>query len=135
MEKSNIEQNKVLEGKVIEAISNDNWEFVDSVFSKDAVVWVAGSMPGISGTHDSSFVVQAGKNTRNFFPDGLSLTAKAMTAEGDRVAIEAESLGKHNNGKTYNNHFHILMEFKDDKVITWKEYMDTMHANDVFFGE
>lgn len=127
------EVNKTLAGKVIEAISNDNWEFVSEVFAEDALVWVAGSMP-ISGFHTKEFVIVAGKRTRDGFPEGLSLTAKAMTAEGDRVAIEAESLGQHISGKTCNNHFHILMEIKDGKVSTWKEYMDTMHANEVFFG-
>jgi len=130
--KSN-EANRVLAQKVIEAISNDNWEYVNEVFAEDAVVWVAGSMP-ISGTHTKDFVIVAGKRTREGFPEGLSLTAKAMTVERSRVAIEAESLGKHISGKTYNNHFHILMEIKDGKVCTWKEYMDTMHANEVFFG-
>ena len=59
---------------------------------------------------------------------------KALTAEGERVAVEAGSLGKHVSGKIYNNHFHILMVIRDGKVQEWKEYMDTMHANDVFFG-
>jgi len=127
------EANRVLAQKVIEAIGNDNWEYVNEVFAEDAVVWVAGNMP-ISGTHTKDFVIVAGKRTRDGFPEGLSLTAKAMTAEGDRVAIEAESLGKHISGNTYNNHFHILMEIKDGKVFTWKEYMDTMHANEVLFG-
>jgi ketosteroid isomerase-like protein len=128
-----IEQNKKLAANVIDAISNDNWEFVNEAFDTDAVVWVAGSMP-ISGTHTKEFVIVAGQRTREEFPEGLSLTAKAMTAEGDRVAVEAESLGQHVSGKTYNNHFHILMEIKDGKVHTWKEYMDSMHANEVFFG-
>jgi len=130
--KSNV-TNKAIAKKVITAISNDNWEYVNDVFAEDAVVWIAGSMP-ISGTHTKEFVIVAGKRTREGFPEGLSLTPKAMTVEGGRVAIEAESLGKHISGKTYNNHFHILMEIKDGKVCTWKEYMDTMHANEVFFG-
>lgn len=129
-----VEENKKLARQVIEAISNDNWEYVNDVFADDAVVWVAGSMP-ISGTHQKDFVIVAGKRTREGFPAGLSLTLKAMTAEGDRVAIEAESYGKHISGKIYNNHFHILMEIRNGKVYTWKEYMDTMHANDVFFGK
>jgi len=34
---NSMEANKTLAGKVIEAISTDNWEVVESVFAKDAV--------------------------------------------------------------------------------------------------
>ncbi len=65
------------------------------------------------------------------FPDGLSFRIKAMTAEGDRVAIEAESYGRHRSGKIYNNHYHFLMVIRDGRVAEFKEYLDTMHANEV----
>ena len=31
-----------------------------------------------------------------------------FTAEENRVAVTAESKGKHSNGKEYNNHYHLL---------------------------
>ena len=58
-----------------------------------------------------------------------------MTAEGERVAIEAESYGRHINGKTYNNLYHFLMVIRDGKISELKEYMDTMHANEVLVGD
>jgi hypothetical protein len=68
------------------------------------------------------------------FPDGLAFEVHSMTAEGDRVAIEAESKGMHVSGKKYNNLYHFLMRMRDGKIVEWKEYMDTMHANDVLCG-
>lgn len=129
----NTEQNKQLVRDVMAAITRGDWKFVEDAFADDASVWVAGSMP-ISGTHTKDFVRGLGDNNPEAFPEGMSLTPKAMTAEGDRVATEAESLGKHISGETYNNHFHFLMVIRDGKIHEWKEYMDTEHANRVLFG-
>ncbi|MDR9826724.1 nuclear transport factor 2 family protein [Vibrio sp. FNV 38] len=128
-----IDTNKKHALAVINAISNGDWQYVSDNFADDAKIWVAGSMP-ISGYHDKTFVEGLGESNKVGFPNGMSFTAKALTAEGNRVAIEAETLGTHANGKIYNNHFHLLMVFRDGLVIEWKEYMDTEHANQTFFG-
>lgn len=129
-----LKENKELVCKVMAAISDADWKFVEDTFAEEASIWVAGEMP-ISGTHTKDFVRSLGEGNKVSFPNGLSLKPKAMTAEGDRVAIEAETLGKHASGKTYNNHFHFMMVIRDGKIYEWKEYMDTKHASLVFFGE
>ena len=57
--------------------------------------------------------------------------AKGLTAEGDRVAVEAESYAKMKNGKTYQNTYHFLFIVRDGKIQSVKEYLDTIHANAV----
>jgi PPOX class probable F420-dependent enzyme len=69
------------------------------------------------------------------FPEGLNLTIKRLTAEEDRVAIEAESHARHVSGKPYDNQYHILMRLRDGKIVEWREYMDTMLANAVLCGQ
>jgi ketosteroid isomerase-like protein len=64
-------------------------------------------------------------------PKGLKVTPKAITAEGDRVALEAESYGELANGKVYNNQYHVLMEIRNGKIQAVREYMDTQHAHAV----
>ena len=39
-----------------------------------------------------------------------------------------------NNGRIYNNLYPFLFVVRDGKVLQVKEYLDTMHTNDVFFG-
>jgi len=68
------------------------------------------------------------------FPKGLRLTPKALTAEGDRVAVEAEGYGETTKGKVYNNRYHFLIEVQDGKIQAVREYTDTIHAKDVLFG-
>jgi ketosteroid isomerase-like protein len=49
-----------------------------------------------------------------------------------RVAVEATSAAENvKNGKSYRNQYHFLMELKNGKIHAVREYLDTMHANDV----
>ncbi|MDV7140385.1 nuclear transport factor 2 family protein [Maribacter sp. TH_r10] len=129
-----LEENKAIVNAVFKAITDGNWSYVTETFADDAKVWVAGDMP-ISGNHTKDFVRGLEAGNPAMFPNGMSLTPKAMTAEGDRVAVEAETYGEHFSGKTYNNFFHFLLVIRDGKIQEWKEYMDTKHASYTFFGE
>ena len=128
-----IEQNKQLARDFMDALGRADIAFIQNAFTADGTCWTAGSMP-ISGTHSRDELAEAARGVLGVFPDGLKFTIKALTAEGDRVAIEAESYGRHASGKTYANQYHFLMRVRDGKITEWREYMDTMHANDVLCG-
>lgn len=66
--------------------------------------------------------------------DGLAITPKSMIAEGNKVAVEAESYGVLGNGRTYNNEYHFLVEVRDGMIASVREYLDTMHTADVLKG-
>jgi hypothetical protein len=55
-----------------------------------------------------------------------------MTAEDDRVSVEAESYGEITNGKTYENIYHFMFVIRDGKVAAIREYMDTEHVTATF---
>jgi ketosteroid isomerase-like protein len=66
--------------------------------------------------------------------EDLRMSVKEMTAQGNRVAVEAESHAIHKpTGRTYNNFYHFLFEIDGGKITKMKEYCDTKHAVDVFF--
>jgi ketosteroid isomerase-like protein len=65
------------------------------------------------------------------FPNGLTFTITGTTAEGNRVAIEAESYGTTRRGKLYNNLYHLLVLLEDGKIKTVREYLDSGHATEV----
>ena len=52
--------------------------------------------------------------------------------QGDRVAAEVESYAPTAYGTLYNNHYHMLFEFRDGRIAVVKEYGDTAHARDIF---
>lgn len=51
-----------------------------------------------------------------------------VTAEGDRVAVEARCDAELRDGTRYCNTYHFLLEFEDGKVKLAKEYNDTRHS-------
>jgi ketosteroid isomerase-like protein len=55
------------------------------------------------------------------FPE-LAFEVGSMTAEADRVAVEASSRGKKADGSPYRNHYHNLFVFRAGKVLLLREY-------------
>lgn len=88
----------------------------------------------ISGTYTKEQIAAAAGGIFQVFPQGILFTIKAMTAEGERVAVEAESEGQHVSGQLYTNQYHFLMRFRDGKVVEFKEYMDTERVTDILCG-
>ncbi len=88
----------------------------------------------ISGVFSKAQITQAAGMIFQAFPQGIRFTIKAMTAEGERVAVEAESEGLHVSGKVYSNQYHFLFVFRDGKVAAFKEYMDTERVTDILCG-
>jgi ketosteroid isomerase-like protein len=95
-----------------------------------ATWWIQGNFP-LSGTRTKAQFVELLGQLGAAIDGALSLRVKGVTAEGDRVAVEAESFAKMKNGKTYQNRYHFLCEVRAGKIQAVREYLDTMHANEV----
>ena len=54
--------------------------------------------------------------------------------EGERVAVEAHSEGRHVSGATYSNEYHFLFVFREGKLAVLREYMDTERVTDILCG-
>jgi ketosteroid isomerase-like protein len=126
-------RNKALARRFIAAISRADVDAIVAAYAPDGTCWTAGTLP-ISGTSTVDQIAAASRGVLTVFPEGLRFAIHALTAEGDRVAIEAESYGKHASGKIYNNNYHFVLRARAGKIVEWREYMDTMHANDVLCG-
>ena len=57
-----------------------------------------------------------------------------VTAEDDRVCVEAEIHGPLSAGGEYNNQFHFLFRTRGDQLVEIKEYMDTFHVSQAVAG-
>jgi uncharacterized protein len=95
-----------------------------------ATWWVLGNFP-LSGTKTKAQFAELIGQLGSKIDGGLRVTPTGLTAEGDRVAVEAESFAKMKNGKTYQNKYHFLFIVRDGKIQSVKEYLDTIHANEV----
>jgi ketosteroid isomerase-like protein len=125
--------NKALARELFDAISRADVAKLDELYADDFEIWTAGSLP-ISGTRTRAQALEGMSLINSMFPDGIAFTIHAMTAEGDRVAIEASSEGVHVSGLRYRNEYHFLMVVRDGKIVRFKEYMDTLHAKEVLLA-
>ena len=112
------------------ALNRADGKAVLALYANDAVCWTAGSLP-FSGAHSVAEVAVIMEGILSAFPQGIQFTIKGMTAEDDRVAIEAESRGLHASGVMYENQYHFLMVIRDGRVREFKEYLDTQLAREV----
>ncbi len=117
-----------------DALSRSDVAAVDALYGEDFVLWSPGTLP-FSGIHDKSEALELMKMITSAFPEGLRFTIDAMTVEGERVAVEAHSEGRHAGGRDYHNQYHFLVKIRDGKIVMLKEYMDTQHARDVLLQD
>jgi ketosteroid isomerase-like protein len=62
----------------------------------------------------------------------IVMTLRGMIAEGDRVAVQADSYAQMRNGKIYDNAYHFVFMFENDKIREVLEYCCTYTVFDVF---
>ena len=128
-----IEENKLAVTAFLEAMNRGDTEALLDAYAEDGYVWTMGNTL-ISGKYDKVQIKAFADGVFEAFPEGLSFRVISMTAEEDRVAVEAVSDGKHASGVKYSNNYHFLFTLRDGKVASLKEYMDTELATDVLCG-
>jgi ketosteroid isomerase-like protein len=129
----NESRNKALVERFFAAMNEGDSAAIVNAYAEDGAVWTSGRTL-ISGTFSKAQIREASGRIFEAFPNGISFRILAMTAEGERVAVEAESQGEHVSGKLYTNQYHFLFEFRDGLVVCLKEYMDTERVTDILCG-
>ena len=129
----NSEANKAIVRQFFDAMNQGDVDFIVKTYAEDGCLQTMGGTL-ISGTFTRDQIAASAGGIFEVFPQGLQFTLNSMIAEGDKVAVEAQSEGAHISGKTYNNEYHFLFEFRDGKLLRLKEYMDTEPVTDVLCG-
>lgn len=127
------EQNKQIVIDFFDQMSNGNVKGFLDLYHEGGAVWTSGNTL-ISGTQKKAAIQEFAGGIYDAFPEGLKFKIISMTAEDDRVAVEAESEGMHVSGVKYQNFYHFLFILKDSKVLLLKEYMDTEKVTDILCG-
>lgn len=123
--------NKALVTKFWDAFSASNFDAALGMLSDDATWWVAGTT-ALSGKYTKPEFEALLGNVAGNAPEGIKVTPKQLTAEDNRVSVEAESYAEISNGKIYRNIYHFMMECRDGKISAVREYLDTEHVTEVF---
>lgn len=121
---SQLDANKQLVARFWEAFSDCRFDEVLDMMDDAATWWVAGDLPGVSGTYGKAECAPMFKGIAATTQGGVRVTPGTMTAEDDRVAMEATSHGVTNAGVEYGNTYHILHTIRGGKVVAVREYMD-----------
>jgi ketosteroid isomerase-like protein len=127
-------ENKAIARNFLEVFSTGNVESILNCLDDGATYWISGSIDGMSGTYNKERLGALLAGVTTVYKKGaLEVTPTSMIAEGNRVAVEAESFAELNNDRVYKGTYHYLFEITDGKISRVKEYLDTKHAYDIFY--
>ncbi len=129
----NIEHNKTIAVQLVTAAGDSRIEDLLSWVTDDATWWISGTTE-FSGTYPVRKLFEESAKLFRGTEGPFTSTIGAVTAEGNRVAIEAEAHVRFIDGRVYHNLVHLLLTFRDGKVASVKEYGDTEHLVKLFSG-
>lgn len=130
-----VEPNKQLARQFIGRFTANDVAGALDLLTEDATWWIAGTPDQLpaAGTYSKGEIARLLHNMASRLPDGLKMTVKGLVAEGDKVAMEAESYGELRDGRVYRQQYHFLLTLRDGRISAVKEYLDTQHAYATWF--
>jgi ketosteroid isomerase-like protein len=128
-------KNKAIVAQFFEIFSSGDVPALLEALADGGSWWVSGRLEGMSGRYDKASFGPLVEGTKAIYKSGsLSITPVSMICEGECVAVEATGFAELADGRTYSPHYHFLVTLRDGKVFEVREYMDTQHAKETFFG-
>jgi len=113
---------------LLEALRTGDRQAIVSLFHQDARWWVLGrGYKPVNELIDITCEMAKSSQSR-------PMTILGTTSEGSRVAIEAQGHVVLADGKHYDNTYHFLFLFADDRIIEGREYLDTELVSKTFEG-
>ncbi len=113
------------------ALGRGDTETMSKISTDDLTWWI---VPGnkFSGIHTKA---QFLGNLAMLFENAagpLTLEFREITGEGDRLSIVAKGDLPMKDGRRYQSNYHFLLHFRDGKLASGKEFLDTLHVNEIF---
>ena len=132
-----IDRNKQVATELFARLSASNIPGALALMTDDATWWISGKpeLSPAAGIYDKERLGRLFRRMLAQLASGLTMTVVGSIAEGDRVAVEAESSGDLGNGRRYRQHYHFVIALHDGKIASVREYLDTQHAFDVWMRQ
>lgn len=117
-----LETQKKIAKKLIESIGEGTID--ENPFHDDFAAWTSssGNIPGQEYRRRAKLVKDCVKQGK------LPIEIIGLTAEGERVAVQATADAELTDGNLYHNDYHFLVIFRDGKISYLYEYMNTKVA-------
>ena len=128
------DQNKQLAAELFARLSASDIPGALALMTDDVTWWIPGKpeLSRAAGTYDKERIGRLFLRMISQLEGGLQMTVTGSVAEADRVAVEVESSGDLRNGRQYRQQYHFLITFRDGKIASVREYLDTHHAFEVW---
>jgi ketosteroid isomerase-like protein len=131
----NTEDNRLIATEFFRRYDSGNIPGVLELMADDITYWLAGK-PGsnaTAGPRTKAEMAAIFQRMGERLEGPLRMKVKGTVAEGDKVAVEAESLGQLRNGRVYNQEYHVLFTMRGGKIAAAREYMDTAHVDAIWY--
>lgn len=92
-------------------------ELPDTLLAPDFTAWTT-----TSGTNDKARYQGGIRLLGALFPQQLAYTAHSVTAEDDRVAIEAQAEGILSTGEPFANRYVFILQIRDGRIFSVAEH-------------
>ena len=131
-----VEDNTAIAHEFFARFSVNDIDGAIATMADDATWWIAGKKDRSpsAGLYSKEKISHLFHRMSVALKNGLKMRVRSSIGEGNSVALEVESSGDLNNGRLYRQEYHILMEFRDGKIASVREYLDTQHTHDVWFA-
>jgi uncharacterized protein len=127
------QHNKKIAAEFLRAIEAQDADAIAALLSDDAIYWIPGQAHfPVAGKRTKAEAREFFAMAKTILNPGFTFTVKSVTAEDDRVSVEAGGVGVSCTGKAYNNTYHFLFRMRDGKICYVAEYIDTQHVAEVF---
>lgn len=97
-----------------------------ALLAEDATWWVPGNW-ALSGTYEKAELGSLFGRVFGMLDGRPQFTIHAITAEHDRVAVDASSTGRFLDGEPFGNSYHFLFTLRDGMIASGREFMDTAY--------
>lgn len=103
-------------------------------FREDARFWQNGRHLELAGYHSMVEMVGLAAKAMAKFPNGMAFDILTVTAEENRVLVEATSDAQLANGTRYENQYVFSFYFdENNKIIEFREFWDPLYAFETMF--
>jgi uncharacterized protein len=109
------------------AIVSGDVKTAGELIAPDFRYFLTGTLPA-SGWWDLQGFIESAQMFAGVLAGPITMRIGDVTAEDDRVWIEAESEAALASGGTYANTYVIALKVRDGKVAEMKEFSDTLHV-------
>jgi hypothetical protein len=119
--------------RFFENLTAGNIEGALALMDDQAVYWVSGKPEQfpLAGNYNKEEFVEILGRIGSAMPNGVEVKITSTTAQEDRVIVEAEAQGISAAGEVYDNRLIYAFELRAGEILRGREYLDTLHANDV----